>query len=116
MGWREQVALVQDACVRTFADGGDQEQFEYTAAGFAPVTVFGIYRDAHTFVDPRTTVQVSTVQPTLDVRRIDLPRDPKSNDQVEALMPRLAGRIWRVVDAQSDGEGMFKLFLVQKTP
>lgn len=111
MGWREQIALVQGACVRTFADGADPEQFLFAAAGFAPVPVLGVYREAHTYVDPRTTVAVSTTQPTLDVRQSDLPREPKRDDLVTALAARFGGRRWRVSDAQGDGEGIWKLFL-----
>lgn len=116
MGWREQVALLQRAAVRTFASGADPERFTYTATGLAPVTVFGIFREAHTYVDPRTTVAVSTDQPTLDVIAADLPRAPRIDDTVAALAARFGGRTWRIVDAQGDGEGMFKLFLVQTSP
>ena len=114
MGWREQVALVQGTAVRTFAADGDaSETFIYTATGFPPVTVLGVFRDAHTYVDARTTVQVSTVQPTLDLMRADLPREPRTNDTVESVVPRFQGRIWRVSDSQHDGEGIYKLFLIQ---
>lgn len=116
MGWRELVALTQGTAVRTFSDGAEQERFTYTAAGFSPVAVSGVFRDPHVYVDTRTTVQVSTDQPTLDVRLVDLPRAPRRDDVVTALASRFAGRSWRVVDAQGDGEGMFKLFLVQVSP
>lgn len=116
MGWRELIALVQGTAVRTFANGDDQELFTYTAAGFAPVSVLGIFRDPHTYVDTRSTVQISTEQPTLDLARADLPAVPKQDDTIAAAVPRLAGKTWRVIDAQSDGEGMYKLFLVQTSP
>lgn len=116
MGWREQVALLQRSAVRTFASGADPERFTYTAAGFAPVAVSGVFREAHAYVDPRTTVAVSTDQPTLDVIAADLPRAPRIDDQVAVRVARFGGRTWRVIDAQADGEGMFKLFLVQTSP
>lgn len=111
MGWREQIALLQGTAKRTFS-----ERFQYTAAGLAPVAVSGIFRDPHTYVDPRTTVAVSTTLPTVDFLRADLPRDPLRGDVVTALEPRLSGRSWRVTDAQHDGEGVWKLFLQQVTP
>jgi hypothetical protein len=115
MGWRESLALLQGSCQRTFS-----ERFQYTAAGFSPVAVSGIFRDPHTYVDLRTTVQVSSTLPTVDVLRIDLPRDPLKGDVVTAVDDRgpsyVAGTMWRVVDAQHDGEGIWKLFLQQVSP
>lgn len=116
MGWREQVALLQGTCVRTFSEAEDPELFTYTPTGLAPVQVRGVFRDAHTYVDSRTTVLLSTEKPTLDVREADLPRAPRQDDTVAALAARFNGATWRVVDVQSDGEGMWKLMLVQTSP
>lgn len=116
MGWREQVALLQETVVRVFSDAQDPELFNYTPSGLATVQLLGVYRDKHTYVDTRTTVQVSSEQPTLDVRAAALPRAPLRDDVVAAVATRFAGRTWRVVDAQGDGEGLWKLFLVQTSP
>lgn len=115
MGWRDSIALLQGSVLRTFS-----ERFQYTAAGFSPVAVSGIFRDPHTYVDLRTVTQVSTTLPTVDVARVDLPREPLKGDTVTALDDRpasyVSGTVWRVVDAQHDGEGLWKLFLQQVSP
>lgn len=119
MAWREQLDLLQGHAVRTFAGAGsaEPEQFDYTGAGQpAPVRVLGIYRDKHTYVDTRTTTQVSTEQPTLDVIEANLGYRPQIRDRVTSPAPRHAGKTWEVVDHNSDGEGMWKLFLKQVAP
>lgn len=113
MGWRELVALTQESVVRTFSDGQEPERFTYTAAGGqTPVVVSGVFRDPHAFMDMRSEVDLSTTQPTLDVRNAELPVKPRAGDVVEALASRFSGRRWRVTDVVGDGEGMSKLFLV----
>lgn len=92
--------LAQRAALAAFG-----EPAQLTIDGRA-VAVVGIFHAAHEAVELVQDAPVSSVRPVLAVRAADLPESPVEGDRVE-----VAGRAFRIVDAQPDGLGMTKLVL-----
>lgn len=65
-----------------------------------------VFDTAHVSVDPETGAPVSTNNPILGVRLIDLPNEPTNRDRVKAR-----GVLYRIHDVQSDGVAGVTLFL-----
>ncbi|CAI8929092.1 Electron transfer protein [Pseudomonas sp. IT-P171] len=57
-----------------------------------------VFDTAHVSVDPETGAPVSTNNPILGVRLIDLPNKPTSRDKVQAR-----GELYTISDVQPDG-------------
>ena len=57
-----------------------------------------VFDTAHVSVDPETGAPVSTNNPILGVRLIDLPNKPTSRDKVQAR-----GEMYTISDVQPDG-------------
>ncbi|MNY80823.1 hypothetical protein D3C86_2220570 [compost metagenome] len=57
-----------------------------------------MFDTAHVSVDPETGAPVSTNNPILGVRLIDLPNKPTSRDKVQAR-----GELYTISDVQPDG-------------
>lgn len=57
-----------------------------------------VFDSAHVSVDPETGAPVSSNNPVLGVRLIDLPNPPTNRDRVRAR-----GELYRVGEPQSDG-------------
>lgn len=111
MGFRQLVEHLQQVSVRVIG-GGDL--FLFTAPPNAAVQIEGVYTEPYRSVDVRTSVEIVSESPMLGVRAVDLPRPPERDDTVAGL-GRLAGRAWRVSSAQSDGEGIWTMILVETT-
>lgn len=65
-----------------------------------------VFDTAHVSVDPETGAPVSTNNPILGVRLIDLPNEPTNRDRVKAR-----GVLYKIHDVQSDGVAGVTLFL-----
>lgn len=65
-----------------------------------------VFDTAHVSVDPDTGAPVSTNNPILGVRLIDLPNEPTNRDRVKAR-----GVLYKIHDVQSDGVAGVTLFL-----
>lgn len=78
--------------------------YEPLSGGSFPID--GIFNLRHVAVDPDTEQTVSSNQPTLGVKRADMPDVPKNGDKV--LIREV---FYRIVDSQEDGEGWLHLFL-----
>lgn len=65
-----------------------------------------IFTAMHQDVDTRSGVPVSSTQPMLEVRQVDLPALPTQGDAVT-----VQGALYLIVDVQPDGHGFLKLML-----
>lgn len=65
-----------------------------------------IFTAMHQDVDTRSGVPVSSTQPMLEVRQVDLPALPTQGDAVT-----VQGALYLIVDVQPDGHGFLKLLL-----
>ena len=65
-----------------------------------------IFTAMHQDVDTRSGVPVSSTQPMLEVRLVDLPALPTQGDAVT-----VQGALYLIVDVQPDGHGFLKLML-----
>lgn len=70
----------------------------------------GIFRETHKEIDPNSGVTVTTHQPTLDVRRTEI---PDYDDLEDGDLVAVDGRVWEVVDVQKDGEVGARILLNQ---
>lgn len=77
----------------------------------AETLVTGIFRAEAESVDLSTGVPVSTVQPLLEIRELELPQGVDEDDHVT-----VRGQTYRVVDVRPDGHGTLKLFLHKARP
>ncbi len=103
--WNDMIASVQEHAERTFG-----EPLSYTATdGSVATGIPGIFRDEHAAQDLGLEVDVDSIQPTVDVRRSDLPARPRRGDLV--VLDSRPTTPYRVERHESDGEGIFKLFL-----
>ena len=92
------------ACVAEFG-----EPVTYTGAGQRARVIRAIFNAAHETQDFSDAGEpVSTVQPAIDVRLVDLAQEPLEDDAVVR-----AGVTYRVTDVQPDGRGMATLLLVE---
>lgn len=66
----------------------------------------GIFTAAHQCVDASSGVAVSSVQPVLEVRQIDLPATPTEGDAVT-----VQAALYLIVEVRADGHGFLKLLL-----
>ena len=76
----------------------------------APIDGRGVFTAVHQEVDASTGVAVSTVQPVLEVRQVDLPAMPTEGDAVT-----VQGVLYLIVDVRADGHGFLKLMLHRGT-
>ena len=65
-----------------------------------------VFDTVHVSVDPETGAPVSTNNPILGVRLIDLPNEPTTRDRVQARGVR-----YKINDVQADGVAGVTLFL-----
>ena len=72
----------------------------------APIDGTGVFTAVHQEVDASTGVALSTVQPVLEVRQVDLPAMPTEGDAVT-----VQGVLYLIVDVRADGHGFLKLML-----
>ena len=66
----------------------------------------GVFTAMHQEVDANTGVPVSSVQPVLEVRQVDLPATPTEGDAVT-----VQGVLYLIVEVRPDGHGSLKLML-----
>ena len=66
----------------------------------------GVFTAMHQEVDASTGVSVSSVQPVLEVRLVDLPATPTEGDAVT-----VQGVLYLIVEVRPDGHGFLKLML-----
>jgi len=111
MGWSERKALMQGTAVRTFREG---VTYQATALD-TPISIDGVWSDAHIEIDPNTEAPVSSTNPILDVILTDLPGHVPVDGAriVRDLDPAV---VYKVIDRQSDGEGMTRLELQLAQP
>ncbi|ONH52808.1 hypothetical protein SAMN04490182_4560 [Pseudomonas cedrina] len=112
MGWASMAQRMLGVSIRAFS--------EPTAAldplgavywlrdGVAPGVPLAqaVFDSAHVTVDPETGAPVSSNNPVLGVRVIDLPNEPTNRDRVQAR-----GVLYKIHDVQSDGVAGVMLFL-----
>ena len=72
----------------------------------APIDGTGVFTAIHQDVDASTGVPVSSVQPVLEVRQVDLPATPTEGDAVT-----VQGVLYLIVEVRPDGHGFLKLML-----
>lgn len=103
---------VLQRCLDTFG----VEAF-YQAFGAEPAQIpnGGIFRETHREIEEQTGMVVTSQQPTLDVRRTEVPAEVGDNDRV-LVGPEGARRTFLVEDVQKDGEVGAKIFLNEVTP
>lgn len=106
-GWLQLADDVYQDCLETFAIPA-----EYRPANGAPFQIpnGGVFRETHEEVDPVTGVPVTSLQPTIDVRRSEIPHDDDLDDGDRIFV---RGRLWEILDVQKDGEVGAKVMLNQ---
>ncbi|WP_336341768.1 head-tail joining protein [Pseudomonas atacamensis] len=112
MGWASMAQRMLGVSIRTFseptaADDPDGAVYWLTD-GVAPgvALVQAVFDSAHVTVDPETGAPVSTNNPILGIRLIDLPNEPTNRDRVLAR-----GVLYKIHDVQADGVAGATLFL-----
>ncbi|MFK0090953.1 hypothetical protein ACIQUS_27175 [Pseudomonas sp. NPDC090755] len=104
MGWASMAQRMLGVSIRTFSepsaaidpDGAVYWLTDGVAPGVALAQV--VFDSAHVAVDPETGAPVSSSNPVLGVRLIDLPNKPTSRDRVRAR-----GELYSINDVQPDG-------------
>lgn len=94
------------AGIHSAIQGAFGEDAEYFPRGGGSISLTGVYNDQFVSVDPNTTQNITTQQPTLGIKRSELGRDPVKGDRVQ-----LRDKSYLIHDAQEDGEGWIVLFL-----
>jgi hypothetical protein len=102
-------ALLQDADTAVLGHLPGDEVVIYTPGAGAAVVVVGVYDAAYQKVDAGNA-GVSDSAPAVFLRMEDLPSDP--SDDVDARVT-VDATVYRVREAQPDGQGMTLLFLQQ---
>ncbi|OGQ23515.1 MAG: hypothetical protein A3I05_01095 [Deltaproteobacteria bacterium RIFCSPLOWO2_02_FULL_44_10] len=101
MTWLETTGFVLGHCLTTFG-----EDITYTPKGGAPVVMIGIFDDFYESVDPNTGAIITSQQPIVGIRDLDLGQTPRQDDRVF-----VRGILYRVKEVQTDGQGGSKLYL-----
>jgi len=89
-----------DAALETILDVFDEETVEYLYSDLGAHSIRGAFSNAHIEVEGNDGVPVSSVKPILLIKLSELQRDPREGDRVS-----VNSRIYRIIDAQPDGEG-----------
>lgn len=112
MGWASMAQRMLGVSIRTFseptaADDPDGAVYWLTD-GVVPGVALAqaVFDSAHVSVDPETGAPVSTNNPILGIRLIDLPNEPTNRDRVLAR-----GVLYKINDVQADGVAGATLFL-----
>lgn len=104
MGWASMAQRMLGVSIRTFSEPSasiDPDGAVYWLTdGVAPGVALAqaVFDTAYVSVDPDTGAPVSTNNPILGVRLIDLPNKPTSRDKVQAR-----GELYTIGDVQPDG-------------
>lgn len=104
MTWASMAQRMLGVSVRTFSEPSasiDPDGAVYWLTdGAAPGVALAqaVFDTAHVSVDPETGAPVSSNNPILGVRLIDLPNKPTSRDKVQAR-----GELYTISDVQPDG-------------
>lgn len=104
MGWASMAQRMLGVSIRTFSEPSasiDPDGAVYWLTdGVAPGVALAqaVFDTAHISVDPETGAPVSSNNPILGVRLIDLPNKPTSRDKVKAR-----GELYAISDVQPDG-------------
>ncbi|WP_414884621.1 hypothetical protein [Pseudomonas sp. IT-P171] len=104
MSWASMAQRMLGVSIRTFSEPSatiDPDGAVYWLTdGVAPGVALAqaVFDTAHVSVDPETGAPVSTNNPILGVRLIDLPNKPTSRDKVQAR-----GELYTISDVQPDG-------------
>ena len=112
MGWASMAQRMLGVSIRTFSEPTaaiDPDGAVYWLTdGVAPGVALAqaVFDTTHVSVDPDTGAPVSTNNPILGVRLIDLPNEPTNRDRVQAR-----GVLYKINDVQSDGVAGVTLFL-----
>lgn len=112
MGWASMAQRMLGISIRTFSEPSaaiDPDGAVYWLTdGVAPgiALVQAVFDSAHVSVDPETGAPVSSSNPILGVRLIDLPNKPTSRDRVRAR-----GELYSISDVQPDGVAGVTIFL-----
>lgn len=109
MGWPQETAGVLRACLEEFQDtdtNGAPRLVNYRPAGAAAFDVRAIFRAAHVQVDGPDGTAMSSVQPRLGLILAELATAPREGDEVV-----VRDVLYRVQDAQPDGEGGVELVI-----
>lgn len=112
MGWASMAQRMLGVSIRTFSEPSaalDPDGAVYWLTdGVAPGVALAqaVFDTAHISVDPETGAPVSTNNPILGIRLIDLPNDPTNRDRVLAR-----GVLYKINDVQADGVAGATLFL-----
>lgn len=105
--WSEMADDVLSECLSHFAETAS---FKPAGGEWAEIESGGIFRETHKEIDPATGASVTTHQPTLDVRRSEVPDKDDLDDDDRVFAD---DRVWEVVDLQKDGEGGARILLNQ---
>lgn len=112
MGWASMAQRMLGVSIRTFSEPSaaiDPDGAVYwLTSGVAPGVALAqaVFDTAHVSVDPETGAPVSSNNPILGVRLIDLPNTPTNRDLVQAR-----GVLYKINDVQADGVAGVTLFL-----
>lgn len=104
MGWASMAQRMLGVSIRTFSEPSaaiDPDGAVYWLTdGVAPGVALAqaVFDSAHVTVDPETGAPVSSQNPILGVRLVDLPSPPTTRDKVRAR-----GVLYQVFDVQPDG-------------
>jgi hypothetical protein len=104
MGWASMAQRMLGVSIRTFSEPSasiDPDGAVYWLTdGVAPGVPLAqaVFDTAHVSVDPETGAPVSSQNPILGVRLIDLPNKPTNRDRVMAR-----GELFTISDVQPDG-------------
>jgi len=112
MGWASMAQRMLGVSIRTFSEPSasiDPDGAVYWLTdGVAPGVAMAqaVFDTAHVSADPETGAPVSSNNPILGVRLIDLPNEPTNRDRVQAR-----GVLYKIHDVQADGVAGVTLFL-----
>ncbi|WP_152668484.1 electron transfer flavoprotein [Pseudomonas frederiksbergensis] len=104
MSWASMAQRMLGVSIRTFSEPSaaiDPDGAVYWLTdGVAPGVALAqaVFDSAHVTVDPETGAPVSSQNPILGVRLIDLPNKPTNRDRVRAR-----GELYQISDVQPDG-------------
>lgn len=104
MGWGQMAQRMLGIAIRTFSEPSasiDPDGAVYWLTdGAAPGVALAqaVFDSAHVTVDPETGAPVSSQNPILGVRLVDLPNKPTNRDLVRAR-----GELYKIHDVQPDG-------------
>lgn len=112
MGWASMAQRMLGVSIRAFSEPTAERDplgaVYWLTDGVAPGVPLAqaVFDSAHVTVDPETGAPVSSNNPVLGVRVIDLPNEPTNRDRVQAR-----GVLYKIHDVQADGVAGVTLFL-----